>query len=365
MSGEIRVGTSGWQYDDWRGVVYPQGVGQARWLEHYVTLFPTVEVNSTHYRLAREHVARRWAETAPAGFEFVLKGSQYITHRLRLKDAEGAVERFFAPLAPVLDRTSVILWQLPPRWRRDVDRLDAFLGLLPGGHRYAVEFRDDDWFHPDSYEVLDRHGAGHVWVSSSLTSAHHDDVRTGDHVYLRFHGLAEEPYRYDYSRAELEPWARRLLDVAADGTPAWVFFNNDHHGHAVRNARVLMRLLGDAARRLGHEDTASRPPLPPGGQPDPPERALTPFQRRVVEVVRDLAPGEVVTYGDVAMEAGAPGAAQAAANVLRRVPDLPWWRVVPATGRLYRTHAPVQTPLLTADGVRVDEHRRVGTSPVR
>jgi uncharacterized protein YecE (DUF72 family)/alkylated DNA nucleotide flippase Atl1 len=359
MAGEIRVGTSGWQYDDWRGVVYPQGVGPSRWLAHYVTLFPTVEVNSTHYRLAREPAVRRWAETVPEGFEFVLKGSQFITHRLRLKDADAAVERFFAPLGPVLDQTAVVLWQLPPRWRRDVDRLDRFLAALPAGPRYAVEFRDDDWFHPESYEVLDRHGAGHVWVSSSLTSAHHENVRTGDHVYLRFHGLAREPYRYDYRRGELEPWADRLRDVAAEGTPAWVFFNNDHHGHAVRNARVLMRLLGDHARPPC-APAPGRPPTPPGGSDQAPDDdELTPFQRRVVEVVGALEEGEIVTYGEVAMEAGAPGAAQAAANVLRRVPDLPWWRVVPASGRIYRTHAPVQTPLLTAEGILVDEHRRV------
>ncbi|GGI08901.1 MGMT family protein [Egicoccus halophilus] len=104
--------------------------------------------------------------------------------------------------------------------------------------------------------------------------------------------------------------------------------------------------------------TRPPPPLPPGGHPEPPE-ALTPYQRAVVAVVQALAAGEVVTYGDVAAEAGRPGSAQAVANVLRRVPGLPWWRVVPATGRLYRTHAPVQAPLLRAEGVEVDDERRV------
>jgi uncharacterized protein YecE (DUF72 family) len=248
MVGEVRVGTSGWQYDDWRGgVVYPEGMGPARWLGHYVTMFPTVEVNSTFYRLAKEPAVRRWRETAPAGFEFVLKGSQFISHRLKLKDPGGPVQRFFEPLGPVLDRTAAILWQLPPNWRRNTGRLDAFLGALPGRYRYAVEFRDDDWFHPDAYEVLDRHGAAHVWLSSSLTGRH-EAVRTGDHVYVRFHGLSEQPYRYDYTRAELEPWADRLREAVADGTPAWVFFNNDYEGHAVRNAQLLIGLLGEAAR---------------------------------------------------------------------------------------------------------------------
>jgi uncharacterized protein YecE (DUF72 family) len=247
MAGEVRVGTSGWQYADWRAAVYPEGVGQPRWLSYYVTWFPTVEVNSTFYRLARETAAQRWADTAPPGFEFVLKGSQFITHRLKLKDAAGAVERFFAPLRPVLPRTAVILWQLPPGWKRNLERLDTFLAGLPEGYRYAVEFRDEDWFHPDTYAVLEGRGAAHVWLSSSMTTRH-ELVATGDHVYARFHGLSEDAYRHAYTEEELTPWAQRLRAVAAEGRPAWVFFNNDYEGNAVRDARTLIGMLGDAAR---------------------------------------------------------------------------------------------------------------------
>lgn len=247
-SGRVRVGTSGWQYRDWRGTVYPEGLPQRRWLEHYVTLFPTVEVNATFYRLARESAARAWRETAPPGFEFVLKGSQFITHRLKLTRPEPAIERFFEPVQPVLPATAAVLWQLPPNWRRNVERLDGFLAALPSGPRYAVEFRDDDWFHEESYEVLDRHGAAHVWLSSSLTERH-ELVATGHAVYVRFHGLSEDAYRHDYSREELVPWAERLRDVAASGRPAWAFFNNDYEGHAVRNGQLLVELLGDAAYR--------------------------------------------------------------------------------------------------------------------
>jgi uncharacterized protein YecE (DUF72 family) len=261
MAGEVRVGTSGWQYADWRGgVVYPEGLGQPRWLGHYASRFPTVEVNATFYRLASEPAVRRWRDAVPPAFEFVLKGSRFITHRLKLRDATDATARFFAPLHPVLDRTPVILWQLPPNWRRDVDRLDGFLADLPIGHRYAVEFRDDDWYHADTYRVLERHGAALVWLSSSLTRSH-ELVATAGHVYVRFHGLSTEAYRYDYPRAELEPWAARLAAVAASGTPAWAFFNNDFEGHAVHNAEVLVDLLGDAARPW--------PPPPPPAAGDP------------------------------------------------------------------------------------------------
>jgi uncharacterized protein YecE (DUF72 family) len=248
MAGEVRVGTSGWQYDDWCGVVYPEDLPKQRWLDHYVTLFPTVEVNSTFYRLASRSAVDQWRDRAPAGFEYVLKGSRFITHQKKLNDPAEPLERFFEPLGRVLDRTAVILWQLPGRWRRNTDRLDAFLAALPSGHRYAVEFRDDDWFHEETYEVLTRHGVANVWLSSSLT-AQHSLAATSDHVYVRFHGLdRKQPYRYDYSREELQPWADRLREVADDGTPAWVFFNNDYDGHAVRNAELLIDLLGDAAR---------------------------------------------------------------------------------------------------------------------
>jgi uncharacterized protein YecE (DUF72 family) len=248
MSGEIRVGTSGWQYDDWRDAFYPQGLRTDRWLEHYAATFPTVEVNSTFYRLASESAVRGWRDTVPDGFEFACKGSRFITHQKQLNDPDEPVRRFFEPLAPLADRLAVVLWQLPGRWRRNPARLDAFLDAVPGDVRHAVELRDDDWFHDETYEVLDRHGASLVWLSSALTSAQ-EQVRTGDHVYVRFHGLDEhEPYRYDYTRRELEPWADRLRDLAGEGTPAWVYFNNDHEAKAVANATTLIELLGEAAR---------------------------------------------------------------------------------------------------------------------
>lgn len=248
MSGEVRVGTSGWQYDSWRGVVYPEDLAVKHWLSRYVELFPTVEVNATFYRLARAAAVDVWRQTAPSGFEFTLKGSRFITHMKKLNDPAQALDRFFEPLGSVLPSTASILWQLPRGWKRNTVRLDEFLSALPPGRRYAVEFRDDDWFHEESYEVLDRHGVAHVWLSSSLTTRH-ALVATGDHVYVRFHGLdAHDPFRYLYSRGELRPWADRLREVADRGTPAWVFFNNDHRGNAVRNAEMLIDLLGDAAR---------------------------------------------------------------------------------------------------------------------
>ncbi len=144
-----------------------------------------------------------------------------------------------------------------------------------------------------------------------------------------------------------------------------MYFNNDYSGHAVANAHTLIELLGDAAPALAARPDRRRAGVRPrprhrhrAAYVDPPER-LTPFQHAVVGVVASLEAGQLLTYAEVATEAGHPGAAQAVANVLRRVPGLPWWRVVPQDGRLYRTHAPTQAPLLAAEGVPVGDDRTV------
>jgi uncharacterized protein YecE (DUF72 family) len=245
----VRVGTSGWQYDDWGGgAFYPEGLGKTGWLAYYATRFPTVEVNATFYRLARLEAVRRWREQTPAGFQFAVKGSRFVTHNLNLTRPREALRRFFEPLQPLLPVTPLVLWQLPPRWNKNTERLDAFLTALPDGPRYAVEFREASWLAEDVFEVLDRHGAAHVWVSSRTTPA--DFTPTGGFVYVRFHGL-EEGYRYDYSRQELEPWAARLREAAGAGRDAYAYFNNDWEATAPRNAATLVELLGDAAVAWG------------------------------------------------------------------------------------------------------------------
>ena len=240
----IRVGTSGWQYKDWKGTFYPEKLPTSKWLQYYVQHFPTVEVNASFYRLLREDPVRRWREQAPPGFEFVLKGSKFITHNLKLGRPEEPLRRFFEPAQPLLDIVPVILWQLPPKWKRNVERLDEFLSALPAGPRYAVEFRETSWYHEDVFAVLERHNASHCWISTNWFDA--DFTATGDFVYVRFHGL-HEGYLYDYSDEELEPWAQRLLAAHEQGKDAWVFFNNDWHANAIRNANQLLAMLGDAA----------------------------------------------------------------------------------------------------------------------
>lgn len=245
---QIRVGTSGWQYDDWAGSFYPEGTPTGRWFEHYRKVFPTVEVNYTFYRLPRSSTVESWHDRAPPRFRYAVKGSRYITHNLKLGEGtEQAVHNVVERLAPLKSFLGVWLWQLPPNLHRDPDRLEDFLTLLPG-RNHTVEFRHDSWFDDDVFAILERHGAACVWISDRQMP----DVRpvTADFVYLRLHGLAEDEdarYRYDYTRSDLEPLAERLVEQVRAGRECWVFFNNDAGANAPRNARSLIDLLGDAA----------------------------------------------------------------------------------------------------------------------
>lgn len=245
---QVRVGTSGWQYDDWDGSFYPDQVARKRWFEHYASVFPTVEINYSFYRLPRQSTAEGWHDRAPDRFRYAVKGSRYITHNLKLGDGTAeAIDNVTGRLAPLKAFLGVWLWQLPPNLHRDVGRLERFLSLLPGGD-HAVEFRHRSWFDDAVFDTLADHGAACVWVSDRQMP----DVRpvTADFVYLRLHGLADDPddrYRYDYSRDELAPLADRLADQVASGRDGWVFFNNDHRARAPANARTMIGLLGDAA----------------------------------------------------------------------------------------------------------------------
>lgn len=243
----VRVGTSGWQYDDWDGRFYPDEVAKRRWFEHYRTVFPTVEVNATFYRLPAASTVVKWHDQAPDRFRYAIKGSSYVTHALKLGDgtdeAVGNVTRRMAGLKTFL---GVWLWQLPPNLHRDDERLARFLDVLPGGAPHAVEFRHRSWFDDDVLDLLEDHDVACVWLSD----AQMPDVRraTADHVYVRFHGLSEDPdqrYRWDYSRAELEPWAERIREQVEAGRDVWAYFNNDHHAKAPANARLLTEMLGD------------------------------------------------------------------------------------------------------------------------
>lgn len=247
--GVVRVGTSGWSYDHWDGAFYPGEVPRSRWAGFYRARFPTVEINATFYRLPRATTVQRWHDDAPDRFRYVTKGSRLITHVRRIGDCADEVSTYLERIAPLKGFLAAILWQLPPTLHRDDGLLDAFLALLQrsaGGSRirHAVEFRHPTWQADAVFDVLDRHRAAHVWVSSQ--DMPRNLTLTGDLAYARFHGL-EGGWEHDYTDEELAPFAEALRAAAGDGHDGYAFFNNDGRARAPANAARFTGLVGDAA----------------------------------------------------------------------------------------------------------------------
>ena len=238
----VHVGCSGWNYKDWRGLVYPKGLPANHWLEHYATLFDTVEVNSTFYRLARPDAVARWIEQTPEDFIFTLKASRYLTHVKRLTDLGQGVERFYESIKPLVGSAKLgpILWQLPENFHRDDDRLaNALEGLRPG--RHCFEFRHESWFTPEVYALLREHGVALV-IGDSPKRPFQTHETTADWTFVRFHHGARGR-RGNYSEAELEDWAKRIASWRRR-VEIFAYFNNDWEGFAVRNGLWLRRRLG-------------------------------------------------------------------------------------------------------------------------
>jgi uncharacterized protein YecE (DUF72 family) len=232
------VGTSGWQYADWRGRLYPPDLPQARWLAHYAETFATVEVNGSFYRLPRRETVERWASTVPSGFVLSFKASRYLTHVRRLRDCAEPLRRMWDVFEGAGAKLGPVLFQLPPNLPADLDRLAAFVGIMPGGMRAAFEFRHPSWSTEEVADILEASGC-------TLVHADRPGVRAaeipavGGWSYVRFHqGSGTAP---GYERRKLASYADRI--AALDARETFVYFNNDTGGAAVRDARTLTELL--------------------------------------------------------------------------------------------------------------------------
>jgi uncharacterized protein YecE (DUF72 family) len=244
--GSAYVGCSGWQYREWRGPVYPVEARTRDWFALYAQMFDTVELNSTFYRLPAATTFDRWAEAAPPGFVYALKLGAFGSHRMKLRDAASwlpnHVERV-RRLGPALGPTVV---QLPPKWRRNVERLDEFLAETPRDMRWAVELREPSWLHDDVFATLERHGAA-LCIHDLL--ADHPWIRTTDWSYVRFHGprALSNPYHGRYGSRRLEAAGERLSAWLDAGFDVYAYFNNDVEAHAVKDARTLRAKLASHA----------------------------------------------------------------------------------------------------------------------
>jgi uncharacterized protein YecE (DUF72 family) len=237
----VRIGCSGWNYAHWRERVYPKGLPTRRWLEHYASLFDTVEVNATFYRLPTRSAVAGWVEQTPDSFLFTVKASRYLTHIKRLTDMESGVARFYERIEPLVesDKLGPLLWQLPENFRRDDERLASALEHLPPG-RHCFEFRHASWFEEDVYALLRKGGVALV-IGDNPKRPFQTHELTADWTFVRFH-YGHRGRNGNYSERELEEWKRRIAAWRAK-VDVYAYFNNDWEGYAVRNALWLRQHL--------------------------------------------------------------------------------------------------------------------------
>lgn len=234
----LRIGTSGWTYRHWRGVFYPERLPQRRWLEFYAQHFDTVEINFSFYRLPKRETFEAWRARSGPDFRFAVKGSRFITHVRRLAEAEQHVGLFFERLEGLGERAGPVLWQLPPDFRRDDQRLEGFLAALPMAYRHSLEFRHESWL---AEPVFERLAARRVALCIPDSPGLPQALRlTADWTYLRFHYGARGG---DYTDEQLDLWAERIRGFRARGVGVWAYFNNDWGGYAIKNARALRERL--------------------------------------------------------------------------------------------------------------------------
>ncbi|MEV7992308.1 DUF72 domain-containing protein [Streptomyces sp. NPDC086077] len=242
------VGTSGWQYKDWRGLLYPGDCPMRLWLEEYAAAFATVEVNNAFYRLPSRENFEAWRDRVPSDFVVAVKASRYLTHIKRLKDPEEPVRRLMTHASGLAGRLGPVLLQLPPNLRADPGLLDACLARFPPGTRIAVEPRHDSWWTPEVEEVLRSRGAALCWADVRSRPAT-PLWRTTGWGYVRFHQGRARPWPH-YGRQSLQTWLHRITAAFPDDHDVFAYFNNDPGGAAVEDAVAFAELAGRAGRRV-------------------------------------------------------------------------------------------------------------------
>ncbi|MFP4082149.1 MAG: DUF72 domain-containing protein [Candidatus Aminicenantes bacterium] len=239
-SGKIHVGTSGWHYAHWQGVFYPEDLAKKDFLQYYSGYFQTAEINNTFYQVPQKKTLIQWKNTAPQDFLFSVKASRFITHMKKLKDPEQPVSNFLNTIKALEDKLGPILFQLPPRWKINLQRLESFLRALPGDYSYAFEFRDPSWFESDVYDLLREHRASFCIYDFDYRLSPKEV--TADFVYIRLHG-PDGPYRGKYDKKTLSGWAGAFAAWSKQKKEIYCYFDNDQSGFAVQNALDLKEMV--------------------------------------------------------------------------------------------------------------------------
>jgi uncharacterized protein YecE (DUF72 family) len=238
----LYIGTSGYNYRDWKERFYPKGVPQRKWLEYYATHFSTVEINATFYRNFPKSTFEKWAVNVPNNFQFVIKGSRFITHLKRLKNIETELETFLDEVTGLDTKLSIILWQFPKSFIRSEEnfaRIQRFKEYLPQTIKNAFEFRDDSWFVDDVFDLFSDYNSTIVLNDSGAME--YTEKVVGGYCYIRFHGPTSL-YASSYSDDHLEAWATKIQKILKNRS-VYCYFNNDISGYAIENSQRLRELL--------------------------------------------------------------------------------------------------------------------------
>ena len=237
---QVHVGCSGWFYWHWRGIFYPDTKRTDSWFKHYTSTFNTVELNAPFYSWPKLTTVKGWRRNAPEGFRYSVKVNRLITHEKRMVHTRMLVEEFCAIEKILGEKLGCFLFQFPPSYRYTPSRLASILRQLNPQYRNAVEFRHKSWWRESVYRRFRERGLSFCTVSAPRLPD--DLIRTSDVIYARLHGRSRW-YRHDYTTEELSEWANKI--AASGAREAWIYFDNDREGFAIKNAQELIQLLRD------------------------------------------------------------------------------------------------------------------------
>jgi uncharacterized protein YecE (DUF72 family) len=238
---KIVIGTSGWHYKHWLGTFYPAKANIKQQFEFYAKQFHSVEINNSFYKLPPPQVFEGWYQNSPKNFLFAIKANRFITHNLKLTRPSEPIARLFNSILPLKEKLGPILFQLPPKWKINADRLAAFLSALPPAYNYAFEFRNETWYHEEIYALLKQYNCAFCIYE---LAGHRSPLQlTADFVYVRLHGPTENKYQGSYTNTALKKWAKQCITWQSQKKDVFVYFDNDQEGFAAFNALTLQNLV--------------------------------------------------------------------------------------------------------------------------
>jgi uncharacterized protein YecE (DUF72 family) len=251
MSCDVRIGTSGYHYKHWVGAFYPPKTPPSKMLDCYVRHFDTLELNNSFYRLPTIEAFESWRDAAPKNFAFAVKANRFITHNKKLKDPENALDNILPRAEHLGRKLGPVLFQLPPKWKLNLERLEKLLEILPRQHRYTFEFRELSWMTREVNRLLERYNA--AFCIYELAGYHSPLDITADFTYVRLHGPEAGKYQGRYSQAQLRTWARQIGQWSAKLKAIYIYFDNDQAGYAAQNALELKQMV------FGRSHASQRP----------------------------------------------------------------------------------------------------------